>query len=110
MTVEHTKVIDSVAFAKDGKEVILPIVDHLPWDQFEGEHLLLLQEKMNTYLAFIESGQLDRQFPHLKGREVVIKLFSKYPLSDQAKTFYRLASGAISGAGFRLEFELVPPH
>lgn len=108
MTVDQTKIIDSVRDAYNGKEVILSIIDHLTWDQNEGEHLLLIQEKMNTYLAFIESGQLDTDFPHLKGREVVIIWFGKYPLSEQAKTFYRLASGAISKAGFRLEFELVP--
>ncbi|WP_407059149.1 DUF6572 domain-containing protein [Ralstonia syzygii subsp. celebesensis] len=32
------------------------------------EHLLLLQEKINCYLRFIESGEIYNSFPSAEGR------------------------------------------
>jgi hypothetical protein len=44
--------------------------------------------------------------PEMAGLPVVIQVLAKYPLSEQATTFYRLAEKTISEAGFSLEFEL----
>lgn len=52
MTIEQPNVVDIVA--RDGPEgtTRLIISDHLPW---ESDHLVTLQAKINTYLAFLES-------------------------------------------------------
>ena len=63
MSVDQTNKIDFVSVAKDNSHVLLSITDHLDWETEEGEHLLLLQEKLNTYLHFIESGKLVETFP-----------------------------------------------
>ena len=102
MTIEQTDVIDFVAFDKEGGDVSLVIADHLVWDENEGEHLLLLQDKLNAYLQFVESGQLYSEYPKLKGRNVVIELSNKYPLSEQAKSFFKLASAKVSEVGIKL--------
>lgn len=39
MSVDNSKVIDSISIDKDGN-VVLTISDHLPWDE-KGEHLFV---------------------------------------------------------------------
>ena len=46
------------------------------WD--DSEHLLLLQEKLNSYLAFIESGEIYESYPRAMGRQLVIDLVLKH--------------------------------
>jgi hypothetical protein len=106
MSIDETSKIDFWWRDKEKGLAVLAISDHLDWDQDEGEHLLLLQEKLNTYLHFIESGEMVKMKPDMAGLPVVIQILAKYPLSEQATTFYRLAEKTISGAGFSLEFEL----
>ena len=54
-------------------DVILTISDHLDWSD-SSSHQLLLQVKMNRYLAFIESGEIEQSYPSAKGRAVVIEV------------------------------------
>jgi hypothetical protein len=104
MSIEQGDKIDFVNIEYQTGDVLLSISDHLSWDEDEGHHLLLLQTKLNTYLAFVEGGQMYRQIPEAMGRRVVINLVSKFPLSEEATKFFQLASAAISDAGFSLRF------
>lgn len=108
MSIEQTQVVDFVSVDKDSGEIWLTISDHLPWDKDEGEHLDLLQRKLNAYLRFIESGELPKKYPNAIGREPVINLIGKYPLSKQATVFITKARAAIGAAGFRLRHEIKP--
>jgi hypothetical protein len=106
MTVEESAKIDFAAIEPQSDEMRLIISDHLDWTD-EGEHLLLLQSKLNTYLAFIESGEIYAKLPKAVGLKIVIEVVGKFPLSEEASKFYRLAGGAIKDAGFSLRFEHV---
>ena len=106
MSVEETEVIDIISFDKSNGPVQLTIFDHLEWEEKEGEHLLLLQDKINAYLRFIEGGEVVKNYPKAKGRKIVIEVLGKYPLSQEAKKFYRLCSEIVEKAGFKLEFRL----
>ena len=105
MSIDQTDKIDLVNIEHQTGDVLLVISDHLDWNQDEGEHLLMLQAKLNTYLAFVEGGQMYRQIPETMGRRVVINLVGKFPLSEEATKFFGLASQEIHQAGFFLHFE-----
>jgi uncharacterized protein DUF6572 len=107
MTVEEPSKIDFNIIEPQSGEVRLVISDHLDWGEQKGEHLLLLQNKLNSYLAFIESGEIYTKLPKSVGRKIVIEVLGKFPLSDEAKKFYRLVGKAVAGAGFSLRFELL---
>ena len=109
MSIEQADKIDFVNIEDKTGDVLLSISDHLSWDEGEGQHLLMLQTKLNTYLAFIEGGQMYRQIPEAAGRHVVINLVGKFPLSEEATKFFRLASQAIRDAGFSLRFHHQAP-
>ncbi|MGO8134287.1 DUF6572 domain-containing protein, partial [Rhizobium ruizarguesonis] len=57
MALDETNVIDAIGVDKATGELVLTITDHLEWKGSDSEHLLLLQEKLNTYLGFVESGE-----------------------------------------------------
>jgi hypothetical protein len=109
MTVEDFDKIDFATVGRESKsEVCLVVSDHLDWDKQEGDHLLILQNKLNSYLAFIETGQVYADLPKAAGRKIVIEVVGKYPLSQEARKFYGLAGKAIADAGFLLRFRHRP--
>ena len=69
MTIEEVDKIDRLAFDRKNGDVFLVISDHLAWDEDEGEYLLALQAKLNTYLEFVESGQLYAKYPRAIGKK-----------------------------------------
>jgi hypothetical protein len=106
MSIDQTDKIDFLLTDKEKTQVILVISDHLDWEEDEGEHLLLLQDKLNAYLAFIESGQMTQERPDLADLPVVIQVSAKYPLSKEATKFYAMAGETVTEAGVALELEL----
>ena len=108
MTVEDLGKIDVTAIARESGDVILVISDHLDWDENEGEHLFALQNKLNAYLEFIESGQVYAKIPRAVENKIIIEVVGKFSLSDEAKKFYRLAGKAIEELGYTLRFKHAP--
>ena len=109
MTIEQTGIVDILAIDKDTGNVRLVITDHRAWNVDAHEHLRLLQEKINTYLRFIESGEMLETRPDTRGRDVVIGIVGKHPLSQEAQEFLKTAQEVVEKAGFGLEFELYRP-
>jgi hypothetical protein len=69
------------------------------------DHMWLLQEKINKYLAFIESGEIHASYPAYTGQELVIQVVGKYSLSADAEIFYQKVREIIESAGFGLIFK-----
>ncbi len=69
MTIRKTDVVDWLGLEKGTGRVVLAVIDDEDWTN-EHEHLHLLENKLNTYLAFIESGQVYERLAEDLGREV----------------------------------------
>ena len=106
MTVEQTNLVDFVSVIASKNEVILTISDHLEWDE-KNEHILLLQEKLNSYLAFIESGELLSSYPNAIGKSVVVDVVCKHPLNAAASDFFDRGASIFKDAGFRLTHQVL---
>jgi hypothetical protein len=74
MSVDQPDVVDIISASKSG-EIVLSISDHLDWTDTHG-HLLVLQEKINRYLSFLESGEVYQRYPDAPGRKMTIKVVS----------------------------------
>ena len=103
MTVSDPQVIDIVSTSSDGQECVLRIVDHLPWG--EPEHLLSLQDKINSYLAFLESGEVQTEYPEAEGKRCHILVVCMNEPDELAVDFLRIAGDAVRGAGFEFSWE-----
>jgi hypothetical protein len=106
MTVTEPKKIDIVGLDSATGDAVLTIVDHLDWDDVEA-HLHALQEKINSYLAFIEAGELLETYPKALGKNVILEVLISHPLSTEAVGFYAKAGALVSAAGFELRHSLV---
>ncbi|WP_261334802.1 DUF6572 domain-containing protein [Rhizobium leguminosarum] len=85
MSLDQTNVVDAIGVDDATGELVLTITDHLEWTGSDKEHLLLLQEKLNTYLGFVESGEMLETYPDAKGRAVLIDVVCKYLPSQHAQ-------------------------
>jgi len=110
MTIEQTASIDFASIDSDSGKVMITISDHLPWNDDHGVHLQLLQDKLNSYLRFIESGEIGKKIPGSQGREIAINVVAKFDLSDEAKLFYDRANQAVANAGIEFKFSLMRPN
>ena len=104
MSVDQTNVVDIIGKTPTG-EITLTISDHLDWTE-TADHLLTLQEKLNTYLRFLESGEVYERYPDALGRVLIINVVFKFAPNLEARSFLTKAKSIIEGAGFRFQFEL----
>lgn len=109
MTIEQENVIDIIGVNEEKKYISLIISDHLEWDE-KNEKLLILQNKINAYLAYIESGQIYEQHPNAKSLDVVIDLTCLHKPSTEGLKFLGMIAPIIEGAGFKFEWSVANEH
>jgi hypothetical protein len=86
---------------------MLTVSDHLKWS--DAEHVFVLQEKLNAYIAFIESGQIESDYPGSVGRKRGICVMAKYEPSNDACEFFEKVRGALAEVGIDFEVKVVSP-
>lgn len=106
MSILDKNKIDSIGINKDNENVMLGISDHLDWSN-EYEHLIMLQDKINSYLNFIESGEIYESYPKAKDRNIEIILYAKYDITEKAEEFLNVVYNSIVEAGFSLSCEIL---
>lgn len=102
MSIEDLQIVDFIGTDSDDV-VVLTISDHLEWDN---EHLLKLQEKVNTYLSFIESGEVYEAYPLSKGKSLKINLMCKFEPNSDSVSFLLQCGEIISQAGFDFDYQV----
>ncbi|PMG48976.1 hypothetical protein BCU91_18700 [Shewanella sp. 10N.286.52.B9] len=95
MSITDTQAIDSVIRSDEHDDVVLLITDHLDWSVPQ-EHLLALQQKLNTYISFVESGQLFSDFPDAKNKEISILIACEFEPIDAALSFFEKADAFLN--------------
>lgn len=103
MSINQTNTIDIIGTTPEGK-VVLTISDHHSWE--ETWHLQLLQDKINAYLQFIESGQIFEDYPNASGRELIIETVMKYEPTLDATSFLEKAKEVVTGAGIGFQWRV----
>ena len=85
MSVEQIDKVDFISTSKEGI-IKLTISDHLEWDA-KNEHLLILQNKINAYLNFIERGQILEEYPSSANKKIEIEIVLQFPPNEIANIF-----------------------
>ena len=107
MAIDQINTVDAIGIDKITGDLVLTITDHLEWTVLEKDHLYLLQEKLNKYLSFVESGEILDAYPDAEGKNIVIEVVCKYAPSNVAQNFLLKAATVIEGTGMRLTFRHV---
>jgi hypothetical protein len=105
MSVEQSDVIDFIGTDRLTGDVVLTVSDHLDWSDSTA-HQLLLQTKLNRYLAFVESGEILETYPSAKGKAIIFNVVFKFPPDPSGRAFLIRVKAAIESAGFRWHDEV----
>lgn len=109
MSVEQLDIVDVISTDVKSGHVVLTISDHLDWSNTV-EHQIILQEKINKYLAFVESGEILESYPDAKGRPIVVKIVFKFSPDTKGYEFLAKARAVVELAGFNLRYEVLGEH
>jgi hypothetical protein len=107
MAIDETSVIDFVS-VDDADNVNLTISGHLDWSAVQ-EHLLLLQEKINTYCKYVENGQLYDEYPQTRDRRPAIEVMFFYKPVPEAEQFLEKVKSTLDQEGFSFSWCLYQP-
>ncbi len=105
MSVESTNIIDLVGIDRTTGQCVLTVSDHLQWSR---EHFGALQEKLNAYLRYIESGEVYASYPESKAREFVIELALLHRPNEMASAFLERVRAVITSAGVGFRYRPLP--
>ncbi len=107
MTITDAETIDIIATRPGSDLVQLVISDHLPWDDVHA-HSHLVQTKINAYIAFVETGQLQRvkEPPIPDAPQICIVLAALHRPPAAAEEFLVRAKEFLVAQGIRFELDL----
>ena len=107
MTIELTEKIDIITLSEETGRIYLNISDHLSWDS--PDKRLTLQNKVNRYLAFIESGEMALNYPQSTVLNPTIHLICKQPPNPTDEIFLLQVREIIEEAGYSFDWKLFDP-
>lgn len=108
MAIDNTTVIDGIGIDKERQAVCLLLTDHLPWRDSddtmeEYDHFVLLQEKINSYLAYLEGKQYEEQYPEEEIVMAVIEIHFKYDIPESCEKFLNTVQNQVGQYGIKIE-------
>ena len=78
LNIENTDTIDGLAYEQETSILILLLADGMDWSDMN-RHLLLLQEKLNTYILYIDSRQYEEKYTDVKKIEIRVSFLFQEP-------------------------------
>lgn len=78
LNIENTDTIDGLAYEQETSILILLLADGMDWSDMN-RHLLLLQEKLNTYIWYIDSRQYEEKYTDVKKIENRVSFLFQEP-------------------------------
>lgn len=103
MSLKETDKVDAIGINKENN-VVLSILDDAPWEDLK-HHLKLLEDKLNSYISFIECGQLYTAYPDAMDRLPMIQLFTVHKIPGEGKEFLEKAAAIIDKKGILFKLE-----
>jgi hypothetical protein len=89
MTIANHRIVDLVSADPLTGMVFLSLVEEREWGG-DGELLPDLQAKLNTYLEYVQGGQLVEDYPDLRGHPVTFRLHYFHEPTAREREFIRI--------------------
>jgi hypothetical protein len=105
MSIEQTDLVDIISTNRMTGGVVLTICDHLDWSDGIA-HQLLLQTKLNRYLAFVESGEILHSCPNAKEGAIIFQEVFRFVPDEGGRALLAKARPIIESAGFGFREEI----
>lgn len=91
MSLEQTSTVDAVGIERVTGHCVLTICDAFDWEDSHN-HLVTLQAKINSYLDFIQGGQICEAYPESVGKRLAIEILFRFDLPNEALAFLATAA------------------
>lgn len=103
MAITDRDVVDSVAY--EDSILLLQLYDHLDFEgEFEKDHMLMLQDKLNTYIWYIDSKQYQTTYPGKDFKKFHVKNFFMFEPSCLCKRFIAHVNGKLLSSNITVEY------
>lgn len=102
MSVLDNDKVDGIALNNEEEAVVLLLTDHLDWGN-EYEHLTVLQEKINAYIAFLENEQYKEIYPEEIIKKGIIEIDFQYELTQNAINFLQTVQDQVGKLGIIIQ-------
>ena len=105
MSIVDNKTVDGIALTDDNNGIILLIADHMDWRD-EYQHLVMLQEKINVYITFLEQKQYEDIY---KGENItygIIEIHFLYNLTANAEKFLQSVQNQVAELGVKIQYSV----
>ena len=102
MSVDDRNVVDGIGVENGSAVAVLTVSDHRVWG--DHDHLVALQNKLNDYFGFIESGQLLESYPDAADRNVRIDIICKHAPDLSGERLLHQARQVVEAAGWSLSW------
>jgi len=106
--ITETNKIDFVGIDNDDStKLVVGLTDHLPWNKKnEYEHLMLLQEKINSYISYIQNAQYKEIFKNEINGFCINIFFANTPTKN-CISFISSANEGLSIMNIKITYEIV---
>ena len=104
MPLNDPEKIDFIGVSPAG-DCVLTIADDTDWGD-EATHIAQLQAKLNTYMAFIESGEIDRAYADATDRPRRVVLALRHAPPAKAVEFLTAAKQRLGAQDVTLSWQL----
>jgi hypothetical protein len=108
MTLDSLDVVDAIGREADGT-VVLTVIDGWDWSD-ERRHLEALEDKLNGYLRFIESGQIREDYPAAIGARLRIDVLTRTPIPETARLLIEEADATAHSLGTTVRHVEATPY
>lgn len=102
MSVLDFNKLDGIALSEDNKVLKLFLSDHLDWEK-EYEHLIALQNKINSYIEFCEDKQYTDIYPDSQVERIVFEIHFQYNPTAKAEQFLKQVQAQLDEIGIMIE-------
>ncbi|GAA4200996.1 DUF6572 domain-containing protein [Actinocatenispora rupis] len=110
MTVRDGDTVDSITRSADGTAVTLLMIEDRAFDGSR-QQVEQVVAKVNTYLRFIQTGQIHRELPDTLGRELRVRLVCQQAPEDELMvTALRSAGGMFARHSVDFGVDVLPPE
>lgn len=106
MAIDNTEVIDAVAY--EGDKLILQLYDHWEFnDEIEKDHMFLLQDKLNSYIWYVDSEQYKDTYPDVNLSFFEIQIKFKYQPPDFCLSYIQHVNDKLHKANINIVYEFM---
>lgn len=106
MSVAEKDKIDGIGVDEKTNTLVFLIADHLPWIIEEYKHLKILQAKLNTYIAYIDSKQYKSIYRNKDFEQFRIEIVFKYQFTENCEKFLSTARAELKSHNIAIKYSV----